>query len=304
MEDIKYIKNNEIDSIMWDRCISRSHNGNVFGYSWFLDSVCDTWDALVLGNYNAVMPLPVKKNFVFRNVLHPDFLIKTNIYQAKDFNIEIVKNFIQKIPENFKSVELKTGNSNLIQLNYKVQEQKSYKIDLISSYKTIHSSYSDYFLEQLNKSKNKKTSYNTGILPNGLVLLSTITKKLNKKQSDKLRLLSAVSLRRKLGEIYGAFNSKNRLSAAVLFVSSHYKTYIIYGVQTKEAKKNNVLFGLIDYYIKTHSEKALTLDFSGLTSANEIFLKGLGATEYPQYILKKKKIFPFSSISKIKKASD
>lgn len=304
MEDIKYIKNNEIDSIMWDRCISRSHNGNVFGYSWFLDSVCDTWDALVLGNYNAVMPIPLKKNFLFSRILHPDFFIKTDIYQAKDFNIEIVKNFIQKIPENFKSVEIKTGNSNLIQLNYKVQEQKSYKLDLISSYKTIKSSYSDYFLEQLSKSINKKTSYNTGILPNGLVLLSTVTKELNKKQSDKLRLISAVSLRRKLGEIYGAFNSKNRLSAAVLFVSSHYKTYIIFGVQTKEAKKNNVLFGLIDYYIKTHSEKALTLDFSGLTSVNEDFLKGLGAIEYPQYILKKKKIFPFSLSSKIKKTSD
>ncbi len=304
MEDIKYIKGNEIDSIMWDRCISRSHNGNVFGYSWFLDSVCDTWDALVLGNYNAVMPVFVKKNFFFSNILQPDFFLKTDVYQAKNFNIEVVNNFIQNIPANFRSVEIKTENSNLIHPNYKVQEQRSFKLDLISSYKTIKESYSNYFLEQLNISENKKTSYNTGILPNGLVLLSTFTKELNKKQADKLRLISAVSLRRKLGEIYGAFNSKNRLSAAVLFISSHYKTYIIFGVQTKEAKKNNVLFGLIDYYIKTHSEKALTLDFSGLTSANGDFLKGLGATEYPQYILKKKKTFPFSSVSRIKKASD
>lgn len=291
MADIKYIKSNEIDSIMWDRCISRSHNGDVFGYSWYLDSVCHKWDGLVLGNYNAVMPLPVKKNFIFNTISHPDFFIKNDIYQAKDFNIEIGNEFIKNIPEDFRKVDIKTGNSHLIDLNFKIQEQSSFKIDLISSYQTIRDSYSDYFIELLNKSKNNKTSYNTGILPNGLVLLSTITKELKKKQADKLRLLSAVSLRRKLGEIYGAFNNKNRLSAAVLFISSHYKTNIIFGVQSKEAKKNNVLFGLIDYYIKTHSEKALTLDFSGLTCVNEDFFNGLGAKEYPQYILKKNNFF-------------
>ena len=304
MPDIKLIKSDEIDSIMWDRCIARSHNGNVFGYSWYLDSVCNNWDALVLGNYNAVMPLPVKKNFVFSNVFRPDFLIKTNIYQAKDFNTEVIKDFILRIPGNYRSVEIKTGNPNLINPEYKVQEQKSYKLDLISSYQTLKDSYSDYFLEQLKISEKNKTSFNTGILPNGLVLLSTITKVLNKKQADKLRILSAVSLRRKLGQIYGAFNSKNRLSAAVLFISSHYKTYIISGVQTKEAKKKKAIFGLIDHYIKMHSEKALTLDFSGLTSLTDDFFKGLGATEYPQYIMKKKNIFLFNPASKIKKASE
>ncbi|MCD4792217.1 MAG: hypothetical protein K8R54_03220 [Bacteroidales bacterium] len=296
MPDIKYIKSNEIDFIMWDRCISRSHNGNVFGYSWYLDSVCNTWDALVLGNYNAVMPLPVKKNFVFSKVSYPDFLNKTNIYQAKEFNIEITNDFIQKIPSNFRSVEIKTGNPNLINSEFKVQEQRAFKLDLISSYQTIKESYSDYFLEQLRISEKNKISYNTGILPNGLALLSTVVKVLNNKQADKIRLLSAVSLRRKLGEIYGAFNSKNRLAAAVLFISSHYKTYIIYAVQTKEAKKKKAIFGLIDYYIKTHSEKALTLDFSGLTFVTDDFFKGLGSKEYPQYLMKKKKVFPLSNI--------
>ena len=96
MSEIKYLKNDEIDPIMWDRCIARSHNGNVFGYSWFLDSVCNTWDAIVLGNYNAVMPLPVKKNLIFKHISLPDFLIKTNLYQAKEFDPEVYKDFINK----------------------------------------------------------------------------------------------------------------------------------------------------------------------------------------------------------------
>jgi len=298
MPKIKYIKYNEIDTIMWDRCIARSHNGDVFGYSWFLDSVCDTWDALVLGNYNAVLPVPVKKSFGFSNILSPDFFIKTNLYQAKKFNTEIYNDFLQKIPKNFRSVEIRTGNPNLNNSEFIVHEKISYKLDLISSYQKIKDSYKEYFIEQIEISKKFKTSYNTGILPNGLVLLSSITKGLNKKQADKLRLLSAVSLRRKLGEIYGAFNEKNRLSAAVLFISSHYKTYIIFAVQTKEAKRKKALLGLIDYYIKTHSEKALTLDFSGLSFVSDDFFKGLGATEYPHYIIKKKKMFPFKFLQK------
>ena len=130
--------------------------------------------------------------------------------------------------------------------------------------------------------------YNTGILPNGLVLLTSVSKALKKKEADNLRLLSAVSLRRKLGEIYGAFNNKNRLFAAVLFISSHYKTYIVYAVQTKDAQKKKAIYGLIDHYIKTHSEKALTLDFSGLNNMPPEFFESIGATEYPYYILNRK----------------
>ena len=61
MNKITYFKNKDIDFSKWDKCISSSHNGNVFGYSWFLDAVCDDWDAFIIGNYDAVIPLPIRK---------------------------------------------------------------------------------------------------------------------------------------------------------------------------------------------------------------------------------------------------
>lgn len=282
------MKYNEIDHVMWDRCIARSHNGNAFGYSWFLDSVCNEWDALVMGNYNAVFPLPVKRNPLFHNISIPPFLIKTNIYQSKEFNNEITAEFLKRIPFFYRNISLRTSNASFVSSDFKISEINSFKLDLISSYNKIKDAYSSELRDQLKLCNESKTSFNTGILPNGLVLLASVTKDLNKKQADNLRRLSAVSLRRKLGEIYGAFNTKNRLFASALFISSHYKTYIVYSVQTKEAKRKNALIGLIDHYIKTHSEKALTLDFSGIHLKDSNFIKGFGASEYPLYSLKKK----------------
>jgi len=44
---IKHLKNSEIDIALWDECISKSFNGLVYAYSFYLDVVCPNWEALV-----------------------------------------------------------------------------------------------------------------------------------------------------------------------------------------------------------------------------------------------------------------
>ena len=79
---IRYLKNHEIDMLKWDNCIAHSFNGNVFGYSWFLDVVSHGWEALVEDNYVRVMPLTtVRKNFI-TSIHQPDFAQQLGIYSV------------------------------------------------------------------------------------------------------------------------------------------------------------------------------------------------------------------------------
>ncbi len=286
MSEIRIIKNSDIDTVLWDRCIARSQNGDIFGYSWFLDAVSDNWFGIVKGNYRVVMPVSVNKFFGLVSVKNYKFQSKVNIYSHKETDKKTIQEFINIIKSVSKNISFTSENKKIADFAKKNKTFYSYKLDLIRLYKDINHSETNFVIKQLNNSESHKTFFNTGILPNGITLLSSLTKSLNKKDIDTLRRLSAISLRKNLGQIYGAFNQHNRLIAAVLFISSHFKINIIYTVQTKEAESKKALYGLIDYYIKTHSEKALTLDFFGLTDFPEQFFEEMGAVKYPWYKIK------------------
>lgn len=286
MQNIRIIKNEDIDTVLWDRCITRAKNGDVFGYSWFLDSVSHKWSSIVLDNYKAVMPLPVNyflgmpfiKNYKFQN--------KTDIYSRNELSDKIKNEFIIKAKSISKFVYISTENKFFLNHSSKSKTFYSRKLDLIRPYKQFSNNYNKFTIKQLYDSESSKIFFNTGILPNGITLLSSLTKTLKKKEIDALRRLSAVSMRKNLGQIYGAFNENNRLIAAILFISSHFKVNIIYAVQTKEAESKKALYGLIDFYIKQHSEKALTLDFFGMRHFSENFFSETGAVKYPWYNFK------------------
>lgn len=59
---IKHHRAHEIDRERWDECIRKSFNGIIYAYSWYLDIVCPSWEALIEGDYKIVMPLSIGKN--------------------------------------------------------------------------------------------------------------------------------------------------------------------------------------------------------------------------------------------------
>ncbi len=53
---IKYVSHEVIDREKWDKCIDNSTNGLVYAYSWYLDLICDEWNALIENDYESVFP--------------------------------------------------------------------------------------------------------------------------------------------------------------------------------------------------------------------------------------------------------
>ena len=70
--DIKWLRSGSIDRQKWDQCIDRAGNGRIYGYSWYLDIMSNNWDALVLGDYQLIMPLPWRKKYGIRYIDYKD----------------------------------------------------------------------------------------------------------------------------------------------------------------------------------------------------------------------------------------
>ena len=63
MNEIRFLKRNEINERAWNECVEKSVYSLPYAYVWYLDAVAENFDALVLNNYEAVFPLVWLKKF-------------------------------------------------------------------------------------------------------------------------------------------------------------------------------------------------------------------------------------------------
>lgn len=98
---IEYLANNQIDREKWDNCISKSNNGLLYAYSFYLDQMATNWDALVLNNYEYVMPLTWRKKYTIYYLYQPFLTAQLGVF-GNNLTAELLEAFLNEIPKKFK----------------------------------------------------------------------------------------------------------------------------------------------------------------------------------------------------------
>lgn len=95
---IKKIKHNNIDFTKYDGCITAAFNHRVYAESWYLNLMTNnSWDCLVLNDYEAVMPLPFKKKMGIKYIVMPNFCQQLGVFYAKEITTEQFTLFEKKL---------------------------------------------------------------------------------------------------------------------------------------------------------------------------------------------------------------
>ena len=95
--ELKWLKRSEVSDKKWDDCINHSANGHVFAYTWYLDIVCDDWQAVVADDYEAVLPLPIKRQ-TFKGVYTPHWTPYLGIVNRRPICRSDAFNMLKAIP--------------------------------------------------------------------------------------------------------------------------------------------------------------------------------------------------------------
>lgn len=96
---IRYLKPGEIDIERWDDCVEKAENGNQYATSSWLNSWC-RWHALVLNNYEAVMPLPMKQMGLIKISRQPLFTQQLGVF-GLNVSPQVVGNFLAAVPHGW-----------------------------------------------------------------------------------------------------------------------------------------------------------------------------------------------------------
>ena len=288
--ELQYIKHENIDSEKWNRCIDNSANCRVYGYDWHLDRTAIEWDALVLGDYEFVMPLPFRKKLGVKYLYQPLFSQQLGIFPnpseivQEKFYTELLKRF------RYSDVQINSGN-NLISTKKEIEflDRKNYLLPLNQDYNQLTNSFSKNTKRNLAKANKNKLSLVRGMQLEEYLEFKqeNLVAHLSKKELAILKNIIAFGLNKGFGEIYGVYSAENKLCAAVYFC--HWKDRVIYmnAASNKQGKELRGMYFLVDNFIKSYSNKNVTLDFEGsMIPGVARFYLGFGATPETYFQLK------------------
>lgn len=285
--NIQYLKNEEINYVKWDNCINNAHNGSIYAFSWYLNIICEDWEAIVKDDYSAVMPVLYRKTGPFHFSCNSIFSPRLGVFSTEILREEIVNEFLEKLSSVYQVFSINLNKYNKVKESLFKQKPKIvYECDLIETYDNFSEKYHADVNVALGEAKKNKITVIKNVKPNDFLYLITSKHVLTSypvKKDDlvRLRRIIAFVYRHGIGEIYVAYNSYNELCAACLFLKSNRKSNLIFSAITREGLQIQAMHYLIDHYIKKHAGQTLTLNFENINVPDkEKFCRGFGAGSY------------------------
>lgn len=280
-----------LDVEKYNSCIKNSIQARIYAYSWYLDVVCDSWCALILNDYEAVMPLPTKKKFFLRYISHPFFCQQLGIFSLKELDSEMMRRFILAIPKKFVKINLQLNAHNNLLNGRGVFSKANYTLSLQDSYDSIFKSFS-----KGRKHAIKQTQKQTLRMVEDFELtdLVSIAKEYHDfkeiEDADYMRLQKLVAVLKSKGmvKLLGVLDEQDQLAGGAIFLVDDRRVTYLFSAITPTGRTLQVSSILLNHMIKKYSEKSLLLDFEGSEIPGVAsFFKSFNAIKETYPVLKK-----------------
>lgn len=280
---IKYLQHNEIDKQKWDACITNAPNGLIYGYSFYLDCMAKHWNALVLGDYEAVMPLTWNRKYSFYYLYQPAFTASSGVF-GKNLNEWLIDDFLKAIPQKFKLIEISLNHGNIFRSPPSFLNRSSnYILPLDKSYEELYKAFRENHKRNIAKALQLGCNVQKEIPVDEIIRLNEEQLKHvdGTKPRDYPNFKKLYELLKTKGQArtYGIIDSKHKILASAVFFFSHNRAYYVMVGNHPDGKTTGASHALIDAFIKDHAGQKLILDFEGSDIRNlAFFYEGFGAT--------------------------
>ncbi|HRY97685.1 MAG TPA: GNAT family N-acetyltransferase [Bacteroidales bacterium] len=287
--EIRYVTHTAIDDRKWDACIRRSVNSRLYAYSWYLNLVCERWDALVDGDYEQVFPLPVRRKAGMAYVYTPPFVQQLGLFSPGHITPGLVHAFLKAIPSQFKVVDLRLNTLNKVSDSWGALLHRNYELSLIGDYERIRSVFSENLRRSLRKAEIAGMERISGLSPAELIRLFRENRgrgisTLGEREYQILERLAHAMMHRGLGQIVAATAGGNRILAGALIAEMPGQSIFLFSATERRENNHGALAWLIDLYLREHAGTQRVFDFEGSDDEGlGRFYAGFGAqeTNYP-----------------------
>lgn len=259
---VKYILHNKIDLKKWDTCIDQSLNGVVYAKSYYLNNMSPDWDALILGNYEAVMPVTWRKKWQIKYLAQPAFTQQLGIFYKKEISLSTLQIFLEELKNRFALID--------INLNYRncffegLPKRCNLVLDLNASFDEIKK---DFRKDLITRAVKNKLEYNISDEYKLAIKFFkenyTEIKGLRPQDYTQLGKLCKQLLQQNLLMVPVVKSTEGQLLSIALMVKDEKRIYYILGASSAKGKRVDANAFLLHETIRRFCETTLLFDFEG-----------------------------------------
>lgn len=295
---IRYLPYGKIDKKKWDKCIEHSQNGLIYAYSFYLDAMAEQWDALVLEDYEYVMPLTWRRKYGIFYLYQPFFCASLGIFSKNKITPKETSLFFNSVPEKFQywDISLNYAN-NFSEPGTGFYERVNYVLNLNKPYKELYAGFSTNVKRNIKKAESLNCIVKKNIELKPIVALSKeqlqAVSSISNKDFTHFSELYKILWEKEKAVTYAVYSANNEIMASCVFFFSHNRAYYILVGNHPEGKKMGASHLLINAFIKEHAGKKLLLDFEGSDLRNlALFYSSFGATREKYSAIKLNRLPP------------
>ena len=270
-QNIIYIKNKDIDKTKWDRCILSSTNSLIYARSFWLDEICK-WDALVLNNYEAVMPLTYNKKWGLYYLYQPYFTKQLGVF-GKNITTDLIRYFLKTIPAKFKLWDidlLENSIDHSLQNDFPniiLKERKNFLLPLNKNYNELKQDYKRLAKRMINQCAENNITIEKNVAPSEIINFFKSNYTYDRKISDKIyaRLTNAsnAGFKNQLAFTYVAKASTGETVGAYLILKDDRFIYSLLGGSNEMGKTTGAFYLLTDAAIRDNADSDRIFRFEG-----------------------------------------
>lgn len=282
---IRLLSHSEIDFVKYDECIEKSMQGKVYAMSWYLDAVFPDWSAYVVGDYDVVMPVPLKRKFGLVYALQPQFCQQLGIFSKSWLSKLQARELVGKLPFLYRLC-FNSGNADVF--NEK-KLRPNYVLDLSADYEMLNASFSLQCRRNVKKAKTFVQRVATILKDEYLSFLcENAGQWMGKVQIPVLTRLIDNAILAGCAELVSVRDVQDNVLAAVFFIRWGGRLYYLSPVSSEKGRECQSMTFLLNDIVERNANSSLLIDFEG--SAIESirnFYEGFGAKDEPYPMLEK-----------------
>ena len=290
-EMIQYYSHTEIDRAKWDKLISE--NGLIYAQSWYLDIVHPDWEALVLDDYVAVMPITGGKKFGVHYLFQPFFVQQLGVFSRRPLSLEQQTEILLAIPQKYRFAEVRLNESNAFDSRIQgIDYHRNVTLDLNREYGAIRANYHTNTKRNLAKAENNGLQLTDAVTLQQIITLFRANRGATVEVWGDQEYATLLKLGEAALECDAAFLvgvkllETSELLCGGLFMKTGNRIIFLFSGCSEQGRQKQAMTFMMDGVIKRFENQQTTFDFEGSDDDNLArFYLGFGGQEvkYPSY---------------------
>ncbi|MFW5889818.1 MAG: GNAT family N-acetyltransferase, partial [Marinilabiliaceae bacterium] len=255
-----HLPRSAINAEKWDACVRNSLKETPLAYSWVLDHLNPGWEAIVFGDYEGVMPLPVAYRLGIKMIQMPPEVLTLGIFSNDEETIhqfpEILHNPI------FSSFRFISYNGSPTNKDFpgktKTVTKQTQVLNLNKSYNELCKEFSR------SHRRNIRAFYDAGNKisedSDPRLFLDLLAQKGAKrpeifmpyKYREKFLMMAREATSRKKGTTYSVWKDGKPVAASFFLIGN--SRVVPYHLANEEGQHLKASFALIDHFIRKYAE--------------------------------------------------